>query len=232
MNNNILRGKKYFTPSWKGEFINDLIQDLEYKRYLELGVASADTWNQIKCDYKVGVDNANESRWKVPGVTSTTTDEYFRNNTSKEKFDLIYIDAHHEKTQVKKDFFNSWNILNSRGIILLHDINPPSKEGTSQAAHGDCFEMWIKLVNSYPHNVAAFSAAPGTAMYNEADTLGVFFNKSASICEESIQLTSGTFMDYSYEYFIERRNTYIDNLLLSYEEIIDKVAREKELYVL
>jgi len=223
--NNIQHEKRYSTPSWKGEFINDLIRDLEYKKYLELGVATADTWNQIACEYKVGVDSANESRWKVPNIISATTDAYFDNKTSNDNFDLIYIDACHEKTQVKKDFYNSWNILNNRGLILLHDINPPSKEGTSQSAHGDCFELWIKLVDCYPENVAVFNAERGTAMNNNIDTLGLFFKSNESVCSSDIQLTFGTFMDYDYSYFIKEFNTYNQNLSLSYEQIIDRALK-------
>ena len=60
-----------------------------------------------------------------------TSDEYF--SKFKDKFDIIFIDGLHHYEQVKKDIFNSLEILNSNGIILMHDClkkfgcagNPP-----------------------------------------------------------------------------------------------------------
>ena len=38
------------------------------------------------------------------------------------KFDLIYIDGSHTKTQVLQDLMNSWKILNNNGIIICDDL--------------------------------------------------------------------------------------------------------------
>ena len=51
-----------------------------------------------------------------------TSDEYF--SKFKDKFDIIFIDGLHHYEQVKKDIFNSLEILNSNGIILMHDCLP------------------------------------------------------------------------------------------------------------
>jgi hypothetical protein len=210
----------YTDLAWKGKFINNLIQDLNYKKYLELGVANAETWNQISCECKLGVDLANNHRWHIPGITCLSTDEFFQDLGINKKFDLIYIDACHEKTQVKEDFYNSWNHLNENGVILLHDVNPPSKEGTSQSAHGDCFELWIEMVEKYPKNVAVFNAAPGTAMFNSVDTLGVYFKFDLEIQKNEIQLNYGTFKDHTYEFFVLNHPKYNQRLSLSYDEIV------------
>jgi len=218
--------KNYTECSWKGRFINDLIHDLNYQKYLELGVATGETWNQINCDYKVGVDVANDFRWHVPRIISVTTDNYFRNLDKNETFDLIYIDACHEKTQVKADFYNSFRHLNENGIILLHDVNPPSKDGTSQNAHGDCFELWIKMVNMYPKNVAVFNAAPGTAMFNMVDTVGIFFKTNINAHESDIHLQVGTFNDYSYEFFIANHEIYNRKIEKSYDSIVESISKK------
>ena len=48
---------KYNTNDWKGVLINDLISDLNYKSYLELGVSVGESWKLISCENKIGVDN-------------------------------------------------------------------------------------------------------------------------------------------------------------------------------
>ncbi|MDB4082087.1 class I SAM-dependent methyltransferase [Candidatus Pelagibacter sp.] len=49
----------------------------------------------------------------------STSDEYFKKNN--EKFDIIYIDGWHEAPQVYKDLNNSWNSLNTNGLIICDD---------------------------------------------------------------------------------------------------------------
>lgn len=215
--------KVYQESSWKGRFINDLIGDLNYQKYLELGVANAESWNQVNCKYKVGVDNTNDEIWHIDDIICLTTDDYFKTIDSSEKFDIIYIDACHEKTQVKKDFYNSWKHLNSNGIILIHDVNPPTKEGTSLSAHGDCFELWIEMVNRYPKSTAVYNAAKGTAMFNNIDTLGIWFKHDEIIDENDVKVQKGTFNDNTYEYFSENHFLYNENIALNYLEIINRI---------
>jgi len=56
------------------------------------------------------------------GTIRKTSDQFFFDNN--EKFDCIFIDGLHYYNQVKKDILNSINILNTGGIILLHDCLP------------------------------------------------------------------------------------------------------------
>jgi len=206
----------YGTEQWKGYFINNLIKDLNYSSYLELGVASGESWNQIECDKKVGVDNNPDV--KIPGVVLSTTDQYFDFFIDEDiKYDLIYIDAYHEKNQVKKDFYNSWNHLNSNGIIVMHDVNPPTKSGTSQTAHGDCFEFWIEMVKKYPDNVAVFS---GGTICGQVDSVGLWFKTDEIISKDDIKN-----IDNTYEYFIENHVKYIKNLELPYEKILGRIEK-------
>jgi hypothetical protein len=204
----------YGTDYWKGTFINDLVKDLNFNSYLELGVAGAETWNSIFCDTKIGVDNNPEIQ--NPDVVCKTTDEYFESLDPSVKFDVIYIDAYHEKNQVKRDFFNSWNHLNPGGVIVMHDINPPTPEGTFQTAHGDCFAFWIDLVKTYGSNLASFSG--GTIM-GQYDSVGLYFKNDESVNPEDI-----SDMDYDYEYFDSNRETYIAGTELTYENIIARFS--------
>lgn len=195
---------KYNTHDWKGFLINDLISDLNYKSYLELGVSVGESWKLISCENKIGVDNNINVANEFDGVVHSTTDDYFLNNQN--KFDLIYIDALHEKNQVYKDFKNSFNALNDSGIIIFHDINPLDISQTHFNSSGDIFELWIELSNTYK-----VYTIKGTA----GDSVGVF------IKSENSKFIDIEVKDYTYQFFSENRERFIS--YLNYEEIINKI---------
>ena len=196
---------KYNTNDWKGVLINDLISDLNYKSYLELGVSIGESWKLISCENKIGVDNNINVANEFDGVVHATTDDYFLNN--KDKFDLIYIDALHEKNQVYKDFKNSFNILNDSGVIIFHDVNPFDISQTHFNSSGDVFELWIELAKTYKVYI----------IKNEydGDSVGIFI-KSKNSKFIDIELK-----DYTYQFFSENREDFIS--YLNYEEIINKI---------
>lgn len=209
----------YGTEKWKGYFINELIKDLNYSSYLELGVyVDGDSWHQITCSKKVGVDN--NPNVDISGVIPLSTDKYFESIVNQDiKYDLIYIDACHEKNHVKKDFFNSWKHLNPGGIILMHDVNPRDKDETLQVSHGDCFEFWMELVKKYPTNLGIFS---GGTLADRPDTLGMWFKQNEKINENNIDLTVAN----TYEQFAEKHSEYIENFRMEYADILKKVQKK------
>lgn len=188
---------KYETEDWKGYFINDLLQKYGFQSYLELGVCTGETWNNVNCEKKIGVDY--NSGIQIENVVNLTTDDYFLNLSSDVKFDCIFIDACHEKTQVKRDFLNSFMHLNANGIIVLHDINSWTKEGTKLTAHGDCYEFWLSLVDKYDDHCQTFC--------NEVigDYVGLFFKKSLN----SIDETNFEDMNYGYKFLVDNREKYL-----------------------
>ena len=99
----------------------------------------------------------------------------------------------------------------------MHDVNPPSKSGTSQAAHGDCFEFWIELVKKYPNNVSVFS---GGTICGQVDSVGVWFKEDETISKDEI-----ISIDNTYEYFVENHSKYIKNLELTYEKILNRMEK-------
>ena len=204
------------TEAWKGTFVNDLIRDLQCKSYIELGIARAATWSSVICQNKVGVDN--NPSIQIPGVICNTTNEYFKSLDSSIKFDLIYIDAYHEKNQVKRDFYNSWSHLNSGGTIVMHDINPQSPQATLQTAAGDCFAFWIGLVNAYRSRLAVFS---GGTICGEYDSVGLYHKNKEAIDPDDLNV------DHSYEYFDINRENLIKKLELPYNDIISKFSLYK-----
>lgn len=107
------------------EIINLYAKIIDAKSYLEIGVRLADdNFNHIKIPKKVGVDSGAEGIFE--GTHYMTSDEYFLQNT--DTFDIIFIDGLHEKEQVSRDIENSLFVLNNKGVIVCHDMNPKIKE--------------------------------------------------------------------------------------------------------
>jgi hypothetical protein len=106
------------------DIINYLIQKNGYKSYLEIGVEAGDSIQQIKIDKIYGVD-PNSSN---PLVThKMTSDEFFKQLSPQDKYDIVFIDGLHVYEQVLRDILNSLEHLTSTGTIVVHDCNPPSE---------------------------------------------------------------------------------------------------------
>jgi hypothetical protein len=128
------------------EIIQSLINKINAKKYLEIGMGPGKNFNSVICDYKICVDPTPT----VPVTFSLTSDDFFKQN--KEMFDVIFIDGLHWSEQVYNDIINSLNILNEGGYIICHDMNPHSEliQRYPQPAPntewtGDCWKAWVKL---------------------------------------------------------------------------------------
>lgn len=128
--------------------INNL-PDIENKKYLELGVFDGKNFEQIKSIDKFSVDmNGN-------AMFTGTTDEYFKNLSSSEQFDIIFIDANHDWDFVVRDFNNS--IEHCKEWILMHDMIPPSRKYTKSYKCSDSYKVLFHLLSKtkfdiYPMN--------------------------------------------------------------------------------
>lgn len=124
------------------EIINFFIEHYQYKNYLELGVRDTNnTFNKIKCVDKVGVDIDPKSK----PTYNMTTDDFFETVGKELKWDIIFIDACHEKNQVYKDFYNSLSHLNDNGIIVMDDINPFTLELLKPEFCDNAWEVFAEL---------------------------------------------------------------------------------------
>jgi len=119
----------YFSRS---NLINYLIGLYGYKSYLEIGVDIGTNFEQVICDYKVGVDPANKYEKLTHNITS---DEFFDSN--KDTFDIVFIDGLHISDQVIKDIQNSLDVLNPQGTIIMHDCLPNSEAAQLRERLGD-----------------------------------------------------------------------------------------------
>lgn len=129
----------------RDEVINSLIEVSGAESYLEIGVAGGDTFSQILCKQKVGVD---PSPIALQATHIQTSDEFFAQNT--ETFDLIFIDGLHHRDQVRQDIINSLKVLRTGGFIVCHDMNPTNERMqlvpmADLEWTGDCWKAWVEL---------------------------------------------------------------------------------------
>ena len=117
-------GEKFFKRlnyNW-GEFpsrmeiIQKIINQNNFKKYLEIGCDQDENFSKIRVENKVGVDPLRG------GTIRSTSDEFFKSNN--DKFDIIFLDGLHTYNQTIKDINNSLEHLNSNGIIIIHDCLP------------------------------------------------------------------------------------------------------------
>ena len=111
--NTFKRYRKEFLShtSPRTKIINWIINNRNYKRYLEIGVYDPNkNFNKIKIPFKISVDPGKEGLSEA--TYTLTSDEFFKQNT--EKYDIIFIDGLHESEQVYRDIMNSLMFLKTR----------------------------------------------------------------------------------------------------------------------
>ncbi len=124
------------------EIINYFCNRFKYNTYLELGLRNAnDTFANVNCSHKVSVD-INPS---CGPTYCMTTDEYFSKLEDNVKFDIIFIDACHEESFVRRDFNNSMKHLSENGTIVMDDINPTQEFLLGQEWCGTAWEVFFDL---------------------------------------------------------------------------------------
>ena len=115
------------------------INNINQKTYLELGVRDNKTYNKVNAKSKMGVD----TNGAAPFVG--TTDEYFEQNPDK-RYDIVFIDACHDKDFVLRDFNNSIRISNE--WVVLHDMIPPTEFHTRQNRCSDSYRILYRMLTA------------------------------------------------------------------------------------
>ncbi len=107
--------------SWEGSSATYILKNFKTKN-----VYCVDIWDKFEDEYKKDhskrFENFKSNMEEFKNRYSffkNTSDEFFEKNNK--KFDIIYIDGWHEAPQVYKDINNSWNSLNTNGIIICDD---------------------------------------------------------------------------------------------------------------
>jgi hypothetical protein len=180
--------------------INFFIQKFNYQSYLELGVRDkTNTFNHINCIKKEGVDIDD-------GCQPThlmTTDDYFSSVGKDVKWDIIFIDASHEKNQVLKDFNNSLEHLNENGTIIMDDINPFFEELLQEYYCHNEWEVFANLRGTRP----------------DLDMHGIY-SSFCGIVRRGQQKTHNLDIQPTFDFLNKHRMELIN--ILSWDEIIAK----------
>ena len=126
------------------DIIQLLIDKVNAKSYLEIGVSGGENFQKIRCEKKVGVDPELTS----PATIFLPSDDFFQQN--QDKFDVIFVDGLHHSDQVLRDINNSLEVLNDGGYIVCHDMNPEKEEHQiipfqGGIWNGDCWKAFVQL---------------------------------------------------------------------------------------
>jgi len=115
--------------------------------YLEIGCDQNDVFNSIPVIHsnKIGVDPNSGGSHKM------TSDDFFKQNDK--SFDVIFIDGLHTYEQTQKDIINSLKILNTNGVIFIHDLLPVDKIDADRTRYlpgwsGDVWKVAVELSQS------------------------------------------------------------------------------------
>ncbi len=121
------------------EVVQKIINKINGKLYLEIGVEFGTLFFRIKAREKIAVDP--EFRFSLKKKIykflfeakskffETTSDDFFLSNSdlfSAKPIDVAFIDGLHTYKQSLKDIENCFKNLNPKGVIIVHDCNPLS----------------------------------------------------------------------------------------------------------
>lgn len=131
--------------------IQSLITNRGYNSYLEIGGYDFSNFNSIEVDKKAVIEP--NPKGKVQEFEDTdnekfcflfkdTTETFYDKWNKRKKFDLIFIDGLHTKEAVAFDIKVACSLLKKGGIILLHDVNPPTEWHTRPYAEFKDGEEW------------------------------------------------------------------------------------------
>jgi hypothetical protein len=117
--------------------------------YLEIGLAEGSTFQRLipHCGRMRGVDPVLPPLRDLPPqceLFSMTSDEFFHRHPG-ETYDLVFIDGLHQHQQVLRDVRHALGCLAPKGVIMAHDMFPPSPELTDAAGCGDAYKAAIDL---------------------------------------------------------------------------------------
>ncbi|PWK59104.1 class I SAM-dependent methyltransferase [Roseicyclus mahoneyensis] len=197
---------------WTTRRLNTIIETCKFSTYLELGVSSGDTYREIDCNSKVGVDPFFRFDWRNyeeagAELYEITSDDFFSQDRDRQ-FDCIFIDGLHTFEQTLRDLINAMEALKPGGAILIDDTVPidafsamrsqsdavieRKKAGLQgQFWHGDVYKLLFFLhdfYRSWDFTTIIGSDNPQTLVWNRG---GV--SRRSSICNRISEIDDMTF---------------------------------------
>lgn len=176
------------------DLIQYLINTYNFKSYLELGCRIAErnilSINYIQCEHKDSVDiRSNGNNYVM------STDSFFNGPGMYKKYDIIFVDADHEKDAVKKDILNSLERLNDNGCIICHDISPPTEAFLATRYCNNAWETWA-LLRSTRNDLEMYATL--------IDPVGI------GIIRKGTQILYDKPIQYSWDYLCSNRNELLN----------------------
>lgn len=145
--------------------VGDELRSFAGPRYLEIGVHTGVLFTHVRARRKVGVDPAPAipawKWWLHPNtalrgsLVKATSDEYFADLDPEAEFDVVFVDGEHTFDQSLRDVEHALAHLSAEGVVLVHDVNPPTEASAlcdaAEAARlpgGECWcgEVWKAIV--------------------------------------------------------------------------------------
>jgi hypothetical protein len=112
------------------------LRRFEAPRYLEIGVHTGVLFTHVRARHKVGLDPAPAiPRWKWwlhpntalrGSLVEETSDAYFAGLDPEAEFEVVFVDGEHTFEQCLRDVENALEHLAEDGVVLVHDVNPPT----------------------------------------------------------------------------------------------------------
>ena len=119
------------------EVIQKIIDKINAKTYLEIGVEFGATFSKINAERKIAVDPEIKISWKRKLADALkfceikyfemASDEFFNKHNdlfAEEKIDAAFVDGLHTYRQSLKDIENCLQFLSDKGVVVAHDCNP------------------------------------------------------------------------------------------------------------
>ncbi len=130
--------------------IQNIVDRIRARFYLEIGVAKGTTFSAIQVKEKVGVDP--NPKTKDPLVMKMTSDEFFKRYEDfygDKRIDVCFVDGLHTYEQALRDVNNALSHLNERGVIVVDDCSPITSsmadiknEHLADEGYAWCGDVW------------------------------------------------------------------------------------------
>lgn len=214
--------------------INYLIKKNNYKSFLNIGVFTGYTLDNVECEKKIGVDpDIGHYRGKEY-VFPDTSDTFFSQLPENELFDCVFIDGMHLEEYVTRDIHNSLKHLSEEGVIILHDCNPPTPDHASRRPvlpewNGDVYKAFVRFRGANPqYETYVIDTDWGCGVIRERRRQEVAGEQLAVIdnIDEIITPSEAEYFIKDWEFFDQNRAKALN--IISVEEFIKKTNERIE----
>ncbi|MCK5211062.1 class I SAM-dependent methyltransferase [Candidatus Parcubacteria bacterium] len=126
------------------EVVQRIINKINAKKYLEIGVEFGTLFFRIKAQKKIAVDpqfkfSLKKKIYKLffergSKFFEMSSDDFFKGNSglfSDQKIDVAFVDGLHTYEQSLRDIENCLDNLENNGVVVVHDCNPLSESAAN-----------------------------------------------------------------------------------------------------